>query len=272
MKSLDLRYSNTKLPGVNQGITSFFKPSLLSENKTNKQSKADSLNFFFKPASEYRSVIQRRKSKVDEFQSKPAQHTSVNNCIDIDGPPDKKKAGSAKPATPCPNTVSIGALKHFNHSDLPETEKETTRTELGVYSQMVVGPGPDHSGHCMKEALTTVSNNCPKEVYTRGEKEINPCSGNKCLDINRYGEIGGVKDDATSFIDMHRTRFSGSLLEGTGKDKCEVVCEQLYTCDRKGATKGKFRITRKYEAGTFIPKGKAEIHITTGSIEKKAVR
>lgn len=224
---------------------------------------------FFKPSVSYNRSIQPNESTQDHFYDKSAQQ---HNDIHTDGPPEKEKPEKPKPATPCPDSVSIGALNHFNHSDLAESEKETIRTELGVYSQMVVGPGPDHSGHCMKEALTTISNNCPKEVYKRGDKEVSPCSGNKCLDINRYGEFGGVKDDATSFIDMHRTRFSGSLLEGTGKNDCEVVCEQVYTCDRKGATKGKFRITRKYKAGTFTPKGKAKIHITTGSVEKKLVK
>ncbi|MEO7766355.1 MAG: hypothetical protein ABIS01_02975 [Ferruginibacter sp.] len=272
MKFIHSCTSTKSQPGINPRMSTFFRPSALVEKDTNKQSYESNLSTFFKPVLEDNNTIQRKNINPSDFENKHEQHTSKSGDINIDGPPDGAKAEEIKPVTPCPASVSIGVLKHFNHSDLNESEKESTRTQLGVYSKMVVGPGSDHSGHCMKEALSTVSNNCPKEVYTRGDKEVNPCSGNKCLDINKYGEIGGVKDDATSFIDMHRTKFSDSLLEGTGKKECEVICEQVYTCDRKGTTKGKFRIIRKYKADTFTPKGKAKIHITTGSVEKITVK
>lgn len=179
--------------------------------------------------------------------------------------------------TPCPTSVSIGSLAAFNHSSLSADDKDVWGTYLGVVSQMQVGPGPDHSGHCMKEKLTTVSNDCPKEVYQRDGKETSPCIGDKCLDINRYGSSGDpstksmVKDDPTSFIDLHRTRNKKSLLDGTGKNACSVVCEQIYSCDRTSATSGKFKITRNFKADKHTKKDGTQVSITTGEIKKEVM-
>lgn len=186
--------------------------------------------------------------------------------------PDPLQAPSPTPppaATPCPTSVSVGALAQRNHGDLPATEKETWRTWLGAMSRMDVGPGPDHSNHCMKESLTTVSNSCPASMYTRGGVTSSPCSGTACLPINRYGSMWGLTDGPTSFFDMHRTRAHESLLEGTGVNSCSVVCEQTYTCDRTQATTGTFRITRSFQAGTYTrPSDGAVLHITTGTVTK----
>ncbi len=134
---------------------------------------------------------------------------------------------------------------------------------------MDVGPGPDHSGHCMKEHLTTVSNTCPAAVYNRGGTTSSPCTGNRCLDINRYGNMWGLSDGPTAFLDMHRTRAHESLLEGTGVSSCSVVCEQTYTCDRTHATTGTFRITRNFQASTYTrPSDRTILHITTGTVTK----
>jgi hypothetical protein len=170
--------------------------------------------------------------------------------------------------TPCPTSVSVGSVAQRNHSNLSATEKDQWRTWLGAMSRMDVGPGPDHTGHCMKEHLTVVSNDCPAGVYTRGGQTIQPCSGNKCLDINRYGSMWGVSDGPTSFLDMHRTRSRESLLEGTGVSSCSVVCEQTYTCDQLHATTGTFRITRNYQAGTHTLADGTVVHITTGTVTK----
>jgi hypothetical protein len=170
--------------------------------------------------------------------------------------------------TPCPTTVSVGAVTQRNHSNLSASEKEVWGTWLGAMSRMDVGPGPHHSGHCMKERLTTVSNTCPASVYTRGGETIEPCTGNKCLDINRYGSMWGLSDGPTAFLDMHRTRAPHSLLEGSGVRSCSVVCEQNYSCDRTHPATGTFRITRNFQAGSHTKADGTTMHITTGTVTK----
>lgn len=229
----------------------------------------------------YPSFVSRKVNSKSLFFQPKADFIPGNDYVDsavhTNGPGDDDKEKETKPKTPCPNSVSIGALKEFNHSNLSPDDQEKWGTYLGVTSQMSVGPGPDHTGHCMKEALKTVSNDCPKEVYTRDGKETEPCTGNKCLDINRYGSSGdastgsSLPDGKTSFIDLHRTRSAASLLEGTGKTSCSVVCEQVYTCDRQSATTGKFTITRNFKADSFTRKDSTKKHITTGSVKKELI-
>ena len=201
---------------------------------------------------------------------------------ETNGPPDvqKQDAGAPQPPAPrpCPSSVSVGALASFNHSNLSPADKETWGTYLGVVSKMNVGPGPDHTGHCMKEALTTVSNNCPAQVFQRGgATDSQPCTGNRCLPINRGVNSGDpathstVIDGPTSFIDLHRTHTHTSLLEGSGVTNCSVACEQVYTCDRTQATTGRFRITRNYQAGTYTKPDGTVMPITTGTVTKVAI-
>lgn len=192
------------------------------------------------------------------------------------GPDIQKQAGSA-PSTPCASSVAIGALAPFNHSNLPASQKDNWETYLGVTSQMSVGPGTDHSGHCMKETLTTISNNCPSQVYNRDGNTTSPCTGNKCLDINRYGSAGDsatgstLSDGPTSFIDLHRTRFRTSLLEGSGVSSCSVVCQQSYSCDRTHPATGNFKITRNFQADTHTKADGTTVPITTGNVKKETI-
>jgi hypothetical protein len=191
--------------------------------------------------------------------------------------PLQSDAGTPAPAaTPCPTSVSIGQISQFNHSNLSASDQQEFRTYLGAVSRMDVGPGSDHSGHCMKEFLTTVSNTCPAAVYNRGGTTTEPCTGNRCLDINRGSSLGDsrtstmLRDGPTSFIDLHRTLNRSSLLEGTTSSSCDVVCEQIYKCDRTGATTGRFHITRHYQAGTMATGDGGTQHITTGTVTKVA--
>jgi hypothetical protein len=184
-------------------------------------------------------------------------------------PPASAAPPGGATGTPCPTSVRLGATVQRNHEDQSDSEKARFRTWLGLMSQMNVGPGPDHTGHCMKERLTTVSNTCPAAVYERGGETTAPCTGNKCLDINRYGSSWGVSDGPTAFLDMHRTRAPESLLEGTGVNDCTVICEQTYMCDRTQPTTGVFQITRHFQAGQYTPPGGAPVHITTGSVTKR---
>lgn len=183
-------------------------------------------------------------------------------------PSQTTPAAQTPRATPCPTSVSVGAIAQRNHSNLSASEKEQWGTWLGAMSRMDIGPGPDHTGHCMKERLTTVSNTCPAAVYSRGGSTSQPCTGNKCLDINRYGNSWGVSDGPTAFLDMHRTMARQSLLENTGVNACQVVCEQTYTCDRIHPTTGTFRITRNFQAGTYTRADGTTMHVTTGTVTK----
>ena len=241
----------------------FFQPKLpigLSDDRNEKKAEA-SVNQVMRP------------------DHKGYQEKRLLDPSSTDGIPDvqKQEEGGVPTATPCPSSVGIGTLAPFNHSNLPAAEKDNWGTYLGVASQMTVGPGPDHTGYCMKESLTTISNNCPAQVYQRGGRRIEPCTGNKCLDINRYGNAGDsltrsmTSDSPTAFLDLHRTRSRTSLLEGSVVNSCSVVCEQTYTCDRTHATTGTFRITREYQAGTHTKADQTTMHITTGNVRKERV-
>ena len=77
-----------------------------------------------------------------------------------------------------------------------------------------------------------------------------------------------VNDGPTAFVDLHRTRSTYSLLDGSGVSSCSVVCEQVYTCDRTHATTGRFLITRNYVAGTHTRADGTAVSITTGTVTK----
>jgi hypothetical protein len=176
------------------------------------------------------------------------------------------------PATPCPTSVTVGKTIGFNHSNLSVTDKERFGTYLGTVSLMNVGPGPDHSGHCMRETLIAGANTCPAAVTAL----FTPCAGHKCLDVNRGRSMGDaatgsmVTDGPTSFIDLHRLKGPGSVLDGTGVSACSMVCSQTYSCDsaRGPATSGTFTITRNLVAGTHTRADGTTMPITTGSVTK----
>jgi len=178
----------------------------------------------------------------------------------------------APAATPCPASVSVGSTTGFNHSNLSATDKDRFGTYLGTVSLMNVGPGPDHSGHCMRETLTAGANTCPAAVMS----QFTPCSGHRCLDINRGRSMGDaathsmVTDGPTSFIDLHRLKGPTSLLAGTGVNSCSIVCSQTYKCDsvRGAATTGTFTITRNLVAGTHTRADGTTVPITTGTVTK----
>jgi hypothetical protein len=179
--------------------------------------------------------------------------------------PDASVPANAPPAlqTPCPASVTLGTVTHRNFADQSPDDQAKFRTFLKAQAAMNVGPGPDHTGHCMKEQLTQVSNNCPTAAMAL--LNTPPCSSSKCLDINRFGS------GPTAFLDEHRTKGPKSILEGTGQNSCTSVCEQIYTCDRKQPTTGKFRITRNFIADTATLADGTQINITTGRVEKTAV-
>jgi hypothetical protein len=172
-----------------------------------------------------------------------------------------------------PTGIKLAAAKPFGHADLKDdTLKEKFRTYLGSATLMQVTPKDNYKGHCTKEYLTEVSNTCPASFSV-----LKSCTGNKCLDFDRYGSSGDagtgkmVTDGPDSFADLHRTRVDKSLLEGTGKSACSIVCHQGYKYDRKDPPLGAFYIIRNFRASTFTPKGaKAPLHITTGDIQKVA--
>jgi len=172
-----------------------------------------------------------------------------------------------------PTSIKLAEAKPFGHADLKNDElKKKYRTYLGSTTLMQVTPAGDYTGHCTKEYLTEVANTCPArfaELRTGGF-----CTGSKCLDFGRWGNSGDpdtdkmVTDGPDSFIDRHRTSYDQSLLEGSSKDQCSVVCHQRYKYDRKDDL-GSFYIIRNFRAGKYTPPGsKDALHITTGKVQK----
>jgi hypothetical protein len=172
-----------------------------------------------------------------------------------------------------PTGIRLAEIKPFGHGDLKsDASKQKFRTCLGATTLMQATPAGDYKGHCAKEHLTEVANTCParfKELMPKGF-----CTGDRCLDFNRGASMGDaetgkmVTDGPDTFIDLHRIRGDQSLLEGTGKNACTVVCHQRYQFDRK-TDLGSFFIVRNFRAGTYkAPGAKASVHITTGEIQK----
>ena len=175
-----------------------------------------------------------------------------------------------------PTGITLKEIKPFGHSELKSDEdKKKYRTNIGAVTLMQVTPGGDYSdgqkrGDCVKESLTEVSNTCPAFEF---------CTGNKCLEVNRFGTSGDpptgmtVTDGPDTFIDRHVSRMSNSFLEGSGKNNCSVVCHQRYKYrtepDKKYTDLGSFYIIRNFKAGTFTPVGsKDALHITSGEVKK----
>lgn len=172
--------------------------------------------------------------------------------------------------TPCPTSIRVGQILRVGHNQATRTNRSAFRTYFFGIAKMELGPGPDHSRHCMQEHLRFVSTDCPRKVTDA----IRPCSKHDCLQVNsksggRYPG-GSINDDETSFLDEHSTHNAQSLLEGTGVQSCQTICDQTYSCDSAlnpiiGPT---FRITRTFQAGTdTLPNG-SQVHVTTGNVDK----
>jgi hypothetical protein len=172
-----------------------------------------------------------------------------------------------------PTGIKLAEAKPFGHADLKDDElKQKYRTYLGSTTLMQVTPSGDYKGHCVKEYLTEVANTCPPRFAELRTEAF--CTESKCLDIDRWGTSGDpstgktVTDGPDTFIDRHRTSHDQSLLEGTGKDQCSVVCHQRYKFDRKHDL-GSFYVIRNFKAATYTPPGgKDGLHITTGEVQK----
>jgi hypothetical protein len=183
----------------------------------------------------------------------------------------QRQAGQTQvPAgNPCPSSTGLETYRQFNHGNLPPGEQARLRTYLGVLVRHDLGPGPDHTGHCIQEELSLFSTDCPASVTTA----LASCSKSDCLPVNRPGRDAAtgtsLPSNRKAFLDIHRTTSGRSVLEGTGKNSCRVICEQKYHCDSLGApVLGVFRITRNFRADTFTPSGGSPRHITTGEVEK----
>jgi hypothetical protein len=174
-----------------------------------------------------------------------------------------------------PTGITLKESKPFGHADLQTDElKAKWRTYIGAATSLQVTPAGNYKGHCAKEFLTEVANTCPPRFTEL--RSGNFCTGDKCLDFDRYGSSGDagagkmVTDGPDSFTDLHRTRHPQSLLEGTGKNTCSVVCHQRYKFDRQHDL-GSFYIIRNFRASSYTPPGsKDALHITTGDVQKVA--
>ena len=143
------------------------------------------------------------------------------------------------------------------------------RTYLGLVTNMKVGPKSSYESS-ITEVLKVEEDSC-------GDKgnmaEHEPCGPKR--HVLTVGETCGGDEltettfpcSKTTFVDLHRTRNTISLLEGTGKTECKTKCLQRYGCGGKEI--GRFYITRHFKVGEFID-GKTKVPITVGSIEKEA--
>jgi len=205
-----------------------------------------------------------------------------DSCEQIRGPRIASRTGTITPRSGAvlqrkvPTGISLKETHSFGHAEFKsEEDKKNILTSIGDVSLMQLLPAGDYSaeqkrGECTKEFLTEVSNTCPPT------KEF--CTGNRCLEVGRYGSAGDAKtgimvsDGPDCFIDRHIHRQPDSLLPASGKNKCSVVCHQMYKYrtepDKQYHDLGAFYIIRNFQAGTFTPSGGTAINITTGGIQK----
>lgn len=200
-------------------------------------------------------------------------HSEVSKGKDQTGQIARHPSGAILQREPKPTGIVLKEAHPFGHADLKgDEDKKKFRTYIGSTTLMQVTPAADYKGHCTKEYLAEVANTCPAR-FSELRKETF-CTESKCLDFDRYGSSGDpqtgkmVTDGPDTFIDRHRTRHPDSLLEGTGKNECSVVCHQKYKFDRKDDL-GSFYVIRNFRADKYTPPGeKAALHITTGEVQK----
>ena len=189
-------------------------------------------------------------------------------------------SGAAVIQRQVPTGIALKESKPFGHADLKsDDDKKKYLTNIGNVSLLQLLPAGDYTagqkkGECTKEFLTEVSNTCPS-THTF-------CQGDRCLEVNRFGNAGDPKtgmmvtDGPDTFIDRHIVRSdTTNFLQGSGESQCSVVCHQLYKYrtepDKNYHELGAFYIIRNFKADTYTPKGSTTpVNITTGSIQKIA--
>jgi Domain of unknown function (DUF4157) len=177
-----------------------------------------------------------------------------------------------------PTGISLKGIKSFGHADLKDEEdKKKFLTNIGAVTLMQLTPGGDYTagqkrGDCTKEFLTEVANTCPTPAKPF-------CGGDRCLEVGKNTNTGDPQtgmlfnEGPDTFVDRHIARYDTSLLAGSGKSQCSVVCHQTYKYrtvpDRQYHDLGSFYIIRNFRAGSFTPTGSTTpLNITTGSIQK----
>jgi hypothetical protein len=215
--------------------------------------------------------------RPDDPLERQAQSAATTVAEGGRAPVQGRSSGMVLRRSPEPTGIHLAESKPFGHGDLKDDAlKQKFRTYIGTTSLMKVTPAGDYTGSCAKEFLTEVANTCPSRFAELRKESF--CTESKCLDFGRHGTkpMGdpntgkSVTDTPDSFIDLHRTRHDQSLLEGTGKKECSVVCHQLFKFNRKKDL-GAFYIIRNFRAGSYTPPGaKAAVHITTGEVQKVA--
>jgi hypothetical protein len=178
-----------------------------------------------------------------------------------------------------PTGITLKETHPVGHANLrTEENKKKFLTYIADVSLMQLTPPGDYTperqkGECTKEFLTEVSNTCPAAPTPF-------CTGDRCFQVNQYQSPVGdpntgtmVADGPDTFVDFHRQPQEKSLLEGSGKNQCSVVCHQMYRYrtepDKKYHDLGAFYIIRNFRADKFTPAGgTTPINITTGEIRK----
>jgi hypothetical protein len=178
-----------------------------------------------------------------------------------------------------PTGISLKETHPLGHSNLKlEEDKKKYLTYIADVSLMQLTPTGDYTGEkkrgeCTKEFLNEVSNTCPASPTPF-------CTGDRCFQVNQHqGPVGDghtdtlIMEGPDTFVDFHRARFPTSLLDGSAKKQCSVVCHQLYKYrtepDKQYHELGAFYIIRNFKADKFTPAGSTTpINITTGEIRK----
>jgi hypothetical protein len=225
------------------------------------------------PSDPYEQQADRVAATIDHAGSNGLRHSKQSPIAPLSHP-----RGAVVIQRQIPTGIAISGLKTFGHSDLKdEDDKKKFLTNIGAVALMQLSPAGDYTagqkrGDCTKEFITELSNTCPAPAKPF-------CQGDRCFEVGRNANTGDPRTGNTfsegpdTFVDRHIARYDTSFLAGSGKNKCSVVCHQIYKYrtepDRQYHDLGAFYIIRNFRADKFTPQGAAApLDITTGSIQK----
>jgi len=158
---------------------------------------------------------------------------------------------------PCPSTVSISSTTQEDLSKVLNQYK----TGVGINTMMLVGPpGTGYNGAIVTETLTTISNDCPLDIYQCEHP------GSHTFTVGLVGPFTltdgtRIPGQPNMMQDEHVSVSDVSQLDHDGINSCTAVCQQTYSCAGNSLSPS-FRITRSYTKGTLNGQAVTNVSVT----------
>jgi hypothetical protein len=191
------------------------------------------------------------------------QNVSVSFPSNDGGATEQSNPWAVPVETPsCPASLTSVTLVQTTPKSLPDYNRPTWLTGVGILSTMQVGPtGNSYIGAVLYETVTPTTNSCPANIqqYTSfptitlaDDSDFTPGS-------SAFWEGTNFPSITNDFYDMHVNLVSANVLGLTSVSSCVAQAVQTYTCG--GHTVGTFTLTNTYTKGTL--NGQAVTNVTT---------